>query len=372
MQIINFPADDQNLIEQAAQILVEAFKDHWPDAWPTVEDAKEEVEAFAAEDRISRFAVGDDGTLLGWIGGIEMYDGKVWELHPLAVRPSAQGQGIGRALVEDLEAQVALRGGLTLWLGSDDENRMTSLGGIDLYPNPLEHLARIKNLRRHPYEFYQKLGFVISGVMPDANGFGKLDIFMAKRVAQNKEPSVFRLKVDDEIEIRMLQEADTETVYALVDRNREHLGQWLIWVDRSNSPEVTRQFIKESRQSYENKESLSAGIWLKGELVGAIGVVRYDWYNRKLEIGYWVSSDQQGKGIVTRSVSAIIDDAFRNLGFNRVEIHCATGNKRSRAIPERLGFKQDGIMREASLLSSEFVDKVIYSLLASEWKGGQN
>lgn len=369
MRIINFPSDDQNLIEQAARLLVEAFKEHWPNAWSTVDEALEEVSGFSAEDRISRFAVDDDGTLLGWIGGIEMYDGKVWELHPLAVSPAAQGRGIGRALVVDLERQVADRGGLTLWLGSDDEDAMTSIGGVDLYPNPLEHLANIKNLRGHPYEFYQKLGFVIAGVVPDANGFGKPDIYMAKRVFPGKEQAVFRLKVDDEIEIRMLEESDTETVFALVDRNRQHLRQWLIWVDRSDSPEVTRQFIKESKRQYENKEALSAGIWLNEDLVGAIGVVHYDWYNRKLEIGYWISSDQQGKGIITRAVSAIVDDAFDNLGFHRVEIHCAAGNNRSRAIPERLGFKQDGIMREAGLLSGEFVDKVIYSMLASEWKG---
>ena len=71
-----------------------------------------------------------------------------------------------------------------MWLGSDDEDALTSLGGVDLYPNPLDHLAQIKNLHGHPYEFYQKLGFVIVGVMPDANGFGKPDIYMAKRVSQ--------------------------------------------------------------------------------------------------------------------------------------------------------------------------------------------
>ncbi len=184
MQIIAFSIKDQHLIEQAAEILVEAFKDHWPDAWPTLEDAREEVLASFAENRISRIAVDNDGTALGWIGSIETYDGKVWELHPLAVSPRAQGRGIGRALIEDLETQIAARGGLTLWLGSDDEDALTSLGGVDLYPNPLDHLAQIKNLHGHPYEFYQKLGFVIVGVMPDANGFGKPDIYMAKRVSQ--------------------------------------------------------------------------------------------------------------------------------------------------------------------------------------------
>lgn len=183
---------------------------------------------------------------------------------------------------------------------------------------------------------------------------------------------MFQLKVDDEIEIRSLDESDTETVFALVDRNREHLRRWLIWVDRSGSPDVTRQFIKDSKRSYENKEAMSAGIWFNGQLAGAIGVVHYDWYNRKLELGYWISTDHQGKGIVTRAVSAMIDDAFNNLGLNRVEIHCASENIRSRSIPERLGFRQDGILRESSLLNDEFVDKVVYSMLASEWESDKH
>lgn len=179
---------------------------------------------------------------------------------------------------------------------------------------------------------------------------------------------MFQLRVNDEIEVRMFEESDAETVFALVDRNRDYLREWLIWVDRSDSPEVTRQFIRDSKRRYENKEALSAGIWLNGELVGATGVVEYQWHNRMLEIGYWLSADQQGKGIMTKVVSALIDHAFANLGMNRIEIHCATGNVRSRAIPERLGLKQDGVMREAGLLNGQFVDKVIYSMLASEWK----
>ncbi len=82
----------------------------------------------------------------------------------------------------DLEERVQEQGGLTLWLGTDDEADMTSLSGVDLYPNVWEHVAQIQNLRRHPYEFYKKVGFVIVGVLPDANGRGRPDILMAKRV----------------------------------------------------------------------------------------------------------------------------------------------------------------------------------------------
>ena len=132
--------------------------------------------------RICRAAVDEKGDLLGIIGGIPGYDGLVWELHPLAVQPTLQGQGIGRALVIDFEEQVRAKGGLTVTLGSDDEDGMTSLGGVDIYEDLWEKIRDIRNIKNHPFEFYQKMGYVISGVVPDANGVGKPDILMAKRV----------------------------------------------------------------------------------------------------------------------------------------------------------------------------------------------
>ena len=100
------------------------------------------------------------------------------------MRVSQQGKGIGRALVADLEERVKERGGLTITLGSDDVNYQTSLAGIDLFPNVWEHVAHIRNWKRHPYEFYRKQGYVIVGVMPDANGLGKPDILMAKSIVR--------------------------------------------------------------------------------------------------------------------------------------------------------------------------------------------
>ena len=182
VQIITLSPDDEEAIGQVAAVLIEGFKAHSPEAWPSIVAALEEVQESFGEDRISRIALDDSGEIVGWVGGLSHYDGKVWEIHPLVVKPSRQGSGIGRQLVRDFEDIVRKRGGLTIWVGVDDEDDMTTLAGIDLYPNALEHLAQIRNLRRHPYEFYQKLGFVLTGVMPDANGRGKPDIFLAKRV----------------------------------------------------------------------------------------------------------------------------------------------------------------------------------------------
>lgn len=182
LSIISLTSDNDYLIQQAAQLLVDAFGEHWPDAWPTLEEGRTEVGEMLETGRICRVAVDEEGNLLGIIGGIPGYDGHVWELHPLAVQPSLQGQGIGRALVEDLEAQVRLKGGLTITLGTDDEDGMTSLSNTDLYENLWEKIRDVRNLKGHPFTFYQKMGYVISGVVPDANGTGKPDILMAKRI----------------------------------------------------------------------------------------------------------------------------------------------------------------------------------------------
>ena len=182
MKIVTFSAGNDDLTQQAAQLLGDAFREHWPDAWSTLEEGLEEMHEMRASERICRVAVDEEGYLLGIIGAIPIYDGLVWELHPLAVQPSRQGEGIGRALVEDLEEQVRLKGGLTITLGSDDEDSMTSLSNVDLYENLWEKIRDIRNYKNHPFAFYQKLGYVITGVVPDANGRGKPDILMAKRI----------------------------------------------------------------------------------------------------------------------------------------------------------------------------------------------
>lgn len=182
VQITDLRAGDEPKIQQVARLIVEGFKEHWPDAWPDLNSALQEVQESLGADRISRIAVGDSNQVLGWIGGIKRYDGNVWELHPLVVGTEFRRQGIGRSLVADLAVEAKNRGGIVLWLGTDDEDNQTTLSGINLYPNVWEHIAKIRNLRGHPYEFYQKMGFAIVGVMPDANGIGKPDIYMAKRL----------------------------------------------------------------------------------------------------------------------------------------------------------------------------------------------
>ena len=173
-----------------AEMLTLAFGLVWPG---TPEKAAEEVSEALEEGRICLVAVDENDRALGWVGGKHTY-AKVWELHPLVVHPDAQGRGVGSALVRDLEECVRERGGITLQLGTDDETGATSAYGVDVYEDVGGHIARLRIVDpqwRHPLEFYRKLGFSVIGLMPDANGIGKPDILMAKRVggADGTDPS---------------------------------------------------------------------------------------------------------------------------------------------------------------------------------------
>jgi aminoglycoside 6'-N-acetyltransferase I len=169
---------DADAIDQIAALLMAAF----PDWKASIDDTREEVRESFQPNHISLVArSGED--ILGWVGAIPVYD-YAWELHPLVVREDTRGMGIGKALVAALEERVRERGALTLYLGTDDDGPTpgTSAGGVDLFPDPLLHAAKLEVIA-HPAAFYRRLGFVVVGLIPDANGPGKPDILMAKRIA---------------------------------------------------------------------------------------------------------------------------------------------------------------------------------------------
>jgi aminoglycoside 6'-N-acetyltransferase I len=170
-------ADDVDAIDQAATLLIEAFP-HW---LPTMEVARDEVMQALERDRICLVARADD-QILGWIGAIPEYS-HAWELHPLVVRADARRTGVGASLVIALEERVREAGALTLYLGTDDDQPIpgTSAGGVELFPDVLSHAVNLRVID-HPAGFYKRLGFEVVGLIPDANGPGKPDILLAKRV----------------------------------------------------------------------------------------------------------------------------------------------------------------------------------------------
>ena len=177
MTIVDLGAQPEDVRKQAADLLVEGFGH--PQGWRDLESATNEVERVIR--RGFAFAALEDTLLLGWIGGLSEYDGRVWELHPLVVRRDRRLGGIGRALVAAFEEEARRRGALTFTLGTDDDAGQTSLAGENLYEDLSRHIAGLRDLGdRHPFLFYRRLGYVVTGVMPDANGPGKPDIYMSK------------------------------------------------------------------------------------------------------------------------------------------------------------------------------------------------
>ena len=168
--------------EQAAKILFQASRHLQITAWPDMESARKEVDECCGSEYLCIGLTAGD-TLLGWAGLRPLYENSTWELHPLMVAPIHQGRGIGSALLQEIERTAREQGILNIFLGSDDEAGLTSLSGTDLYQKDLfEEIRNIKNPGRHPFEFYQKNGYRIVGVVPDANGIGKPDILMCKRL----------------------------------------------------------------------------------------------------------------------------------------------------------------------------------------------
>ena len=144
-----------------------------------MELALAEIDWVAKDGFVRAALVGD--RVAGWVGGLPEYRGRVWELHPIVGDPATRLQGIGRALVAAFEDEARQRGGLTATLGTDDEFDQTSLSGVDLYADLPSHINDLRDLgSRHPFLFYRKLGYVVTGLMPDANGHGKPDIYMSK------------------------------------------------------------------------------------------------------------------------------------------------------------------------------------------------
>jgi len=180
---------------------------------------------------------------------------------------------------------------------------------------------------------------------------------------------MFSYKIDDDTRLRLIEMRHAEELNALVLANFEHIREWSAWLtDKERPVERTREWIRQNLTRFAVNESFTIGIWHRDALAGQIDFGNVDRTARKFEIGYWLGASFQGKGLVTKSCRALIDHAFDELQFNRVEMRCAVENKKSRRIPEKLGFREEGLLRQAGWLHDHFVDEVIYGLLAGEWR----
>lgn len=178
---------------------------------------------------------------------------------------------------------------------------------------------------------------------------------------------MFIHKIDDDLSLKIIELRDAERIFELTDNSREYLKEWLPWLDFTTTVEDTKAFIKAGLKNFPENKSLNTVILFKGDIVGVAGFNEINWSNKTAYIGYWLGEKYQGNGIMTRVAKALTTYALTELNLNKVEIRAAVENKKSRSIPERLGFVNEGCVRQSEWLYDHYVDSVVYGMLAEEW-----
>ncbi|HXC98537.1 MAG TPA: GNAT family protein [Verrucomicrobiae bacterium] len=186
---------------------------------------------------------------------------------------------------------------------------------------------------------------------------------------RNEAPllKMFSHQVDEQTELRLINRQYAAELFKIIDSNRGHLRRWHPQLDFLRSiADADRAITAWQQQSAVNR-AIYAGIWFNGRFCGMINHLSVDWMNRCAVLSYWLDAGHQGKGIMTACCRAFIAHGFNTWKLHRFTIECATENTRSRKIPERLGFKLEGIVRNIEWLHDHFADHAIYGLLHSEY-----
>ncbi len=178
--------------------------------------------------------------------------------------------------------------------------------------------------------------------------------------------NMFSSRIDSELELKLLTSDYAPALFELTERNRAWLRQWLPWLDGIRKPEHTAFFISACLERYATGEQMNCAVLYNGELAGVIGFHNIRAHCGTAAIGYWLSRELCGRGIITRSVREMERLAFSEMNLKKTEIRCAPENSASRRIPEHLGYKTEGLLRRQENLYGKVVDHVVYGLLKEE------
>ena len=175
------------------------------------------------------------------------------------------------------------------------------------------------------------------------------------------------LKVDNQLQIRSFDETMAQELFSLVDSNREHLQKWLTWVPFQKSSDDTFAFLQHRKNEIARTGSFGGGIFLENQIVGTIGFHSFQRADNSASIGYWLSKDMTGKGIVTRCVLRLLQHGFEDLLLHRIELRASTENKKSWSIAEKVGFIREGTIRQCSFVNGRYLDHYVYGILKDEF-----
>jgi ribosomal-protein-serine acetyltransferase len=176
------------------------------------------------------------------------------------------------------------------------------------------------------------------------------------------------LVVDDELRLVPRNPSDAPEMFAVVDRNRAALHEWISWIDATRTVQDARRYAHFAESQFEQQVGFDYALRRHGTIAGAIGLYDVDWVSRNGQIGYWLAPEARGQGLMTRACEALTRYAFTGLALHRLEIRCVVENHKSRAIPERLGYRLEGILHQAYLLHQRFRDMALYAALSPTWK----
>jgi ribosomal-protein-serine acetyltransferase len=177
---------------------------------------------------------------------------------------------------------------------------------------------------------------------------------------------MFRTRIGEETELALIEHRQARELFELIEANRTHLRAWMNWVDQRRNQAEVANYVATSLKQFALNQGIHVGIWENGKLCGMINCSPIEWPNRASYLEYWLGASSQGKGIMTASCRTMIEYAFETLGLQRLTIRCAAENRRSRAIPERLGFTLEGVARDAEWLYDHFVNHAVYGLVKGD------
>jgi ribosomal-protein-serine acetyltransferase len=202
---------------------------------------------------------------------------------------------------------------------------------------------------------------------------------------------MFQLVIDQNLHVQSLHPDDADELFQLLERNRPRLRPWIHPSALPETAEAARKFtiecffnsldsrmnaMLEYQEYFQELEHyfplmnppMELGIWWNGSLVGEILLSRLQDSYTAAEFGYWIDGGGEGQGIVTRCVSALMDYAIENMGIERFVIGCAACNQRSRAVPERLGYRLHATVTKGEVVGEFIYDRVIYGIRSTVWR----
>lgn len=180
---------------------------------------------------------------------------------------------------------------------------------------------------------------------------------------------MFIHKVDENIKLRLFYMDDAEELFILTNESRDYLRKWLPWVDHVKEINDSKRFIEDCLKSFVERNGFPKGIAIlyNNVIVGTIGFNEVSLENKYVSIGYWLGEMYQSKGIMTKTCKSLINFVFNELNMNRIEIRVSPENIKSKLIPERLGFTNEGKIRKTEFLYDHYVDHYIYGLIKEDW-----